>query len=358
MKRIVSVHLLNDYSGSPKVLMQLLKSWTKNGMDVHLFTSGGRKGFLSDIPNVKNHLFWYRFSSNALIRIVNFFLSQFFLMIKLLFFLKKDDIVYINTVLPFGAAIAGKLRGCKIIYHIHETSVKPKIFKNFLFGTAKMTADKIVFVSEYLLKQESLIKNQELLYNVLESDFAEKADLSRNLKKGIHVVLMICSLKFYKGIDEFLELAKRNSSYIFKLVVNATEQEIQEYFKDKEIPELLIIYPTQTDTHPFYQEASIILNLSHPDLWVETFGLTILEGIRYGLPAIVAPVGGVTELVENNKNGFLIDSKNTDELSEKLNYILNNPSVYQSFSEVSYEKSLLFSEVYFEKKALDIISNL
>ncbi len=327
-------------------------------MDVHLFTSGGRKGFLSDIPNVKNHLFWYRFSSNALIRIVNFFLSQFFLMIKLLFFLKKDDIVYINTVLPFGAAIAGKLRGCKIIYHIHETSVKPKIFKNFLFGTAKMTADKIVFVSEYLLKQESLIKNQELLYNVLESDFAEKADLSRNLKKGIHVVLMICSLKFYKGIDEFLELAKRNSSYIFKLVVNATEQEIQEYFKDKEIPELLIIYPTQTDTHPFYQEASIILNLSHPDLWVETFGLTILEGIRYGLPAIVAPVGGVTELVENNKNGFLIDSKNTDELSEKLNYILNNPSVYQSFSEVSYEKSLLFSEVYFEKKALDIISNL
>lgn len=358
MKRIVSVHLLNDYSGSPKVLMQLLKSWTKNGIDAHLFTSGGRKGFLSDIPKVKNHLFWYRFSSNALVRIFNFFLSQFFLMIQLLFFLKKNDIVYINTVLPFGAAIAGKLRGCKIIYHIHETSVKPKIFKKFIFGTAKMAADKIIFVSEYLLQQESLIKNQELLYNVLESDFAEKADLSRNLKKGIPVVLMICSLKIYKGIDEFLELAKRNSSYIFKLVVNATEQEIQEYFKDKEIPELLIIYPTQTDTHPFYQEASIILNLSHPDLWVETFGLTILEGMRYGLPAIVAPVGGVTELVENNKNGFLIDSKNTDELSEKLNYILNNPSVYQSFSEASYEKSLLFSEVYFEKKALDIISNL
>ena len=358
MKRIVSVHLLNDYSGSPKVLMQLLKFWTKNGMDVHLFTSGGTKGFLSDIPKVKNHLFWYRFSSNALIRIVNFFLNQFFLMIKLLFLLKKSDLVYINTVLPFGAAVAGKLKGCKIIYHIHETSVKPKIFKNFLFGTAKLTADKIVFVSEYLLKQESLINNQELLYNVLESDFAEKADLSRNLKKGIPVVLMICSLKIYKGIDEFLELAKRNSSYIFKLVVNATEHEIQEYFKDKEIPELLIIYPTQTDTHSFYQEASIILNLSHPDLWVETFGLTILEGMRYGLPAIVAPVGGVTELVEDNKNGFLVDSKNTDELSEKLNHILNNPSVYKSFSQASYEKSLLFYEGYFERKSLEIISNL
>ena len=221
-----------------------------------------------------------------------------------------------------------------------------------------MTADKIVFVSEYLLKQESLINNQELLYNVLESDFAEKADRFRNVEKEIPVVLMICSLKVYKGVDEFLELAKKNPSYIFKLVVNATEKEIQEYFKGKEIPKQLIIYPTQTDTHPFYQEASVILNLSHPDLWVETFGLTILEGMRYGLPAIVAPVGGVTELVEDNKNGFLIDSKHTNELSEKLNYILKDPSVYKSFSEASYEKSLLFSEAYFERKSLDIISNL
>ncbi|MDN5396074.1 MAG: glycosyltransferase, partial [Chryseobacterium sp.] len=189
MKRIVAIHLLNDYSGSPKVLMQLLKAWTKNGIDTHLFTSGGRTGFLSDIPNVKNHFFWYRFSPSSWARIANFFVSQFLLMIKLLFFLKKQDIVYINTVLPFGAAIAGKIKGCKIIYHIHETSVKPKIFKNFLFGMAKHTADKIVFVSEYLLQQESLIDDQVLLYNVLESDFTDQADQFQYVEKPVPIVL-------------------------------------------------------------------------------------------------------------------------------------------------------------------------
>ncbi|MDE5467971.1 hypothetical protein KRE47_07980 [Elizabethkingia meningoseptica] len=89
MKRIVAVHLLNDYSGSPKVLMQLLKIWTRNGFDTHLFTSGGRKGFLSDIPLVKTYSFWYHFSSNPLARLFNFFLSQFTLMMKLLFLYKK-----------------------------------------------------------------------------------------------------------------------------------------------------------------------------------------------------------------------------------------------------------------------------
>lgn len=358
MKRIVAIHLLNDYSGSPKVLMQLLKAWTKNGIETHLFTSAGRKGFLSDIPLVENHTFWYRFSANPLMRTFCFFLSQFFLMLKLLFFLKKNDLVYINTVLPFSAAIAGKLRGCKVIYHIHETSVKPKILKNFLFGIVKISANKVVYVSEFLMKQETLIQNQVLLYNVLERDFAEKADQFQKKENSEKVVLMICSLKIYKGVNEFFALAEKNPQFIFKLIVNASEKEIAEFFNKKEIPQNLKIYPTQTDTHPFYREASIILNLSHTDLWVETFGLTILEGMRYRLPAIVPPVGGVTELVQDGENGFLINSKNIDEVSEKLNYILNNQSVYEKFSNTSYQKSLLFSEEYFEKEAVQIVSNL
>lgn len=358
MERIVAIHLLNDFSGSPKVLMQLLKAWTKNDIEVHLFTSGGRKGFLSDVPLVQNHPFWYHFSENSVVRIFNFFLSQFLLILKLLFFLKRGDLIYINTVLPFGAAVAGKIRGCKIIYHIHETSVKPAIFKSLLFGIAKCTAHKVVFVSEFLMKQESLIKNQVLLYNVLEQAFVDKAEGFQFQENKTRVVLMICSLKDYKGVREFCTLAEKNSQYIFKLVVNASEKEIQEYFKGKQLSENLKIYPTQTDTHPFYREADLILNLSHTDQWVETFGLTILEGMRYGLPAIVPPIGGVTELVQNRENGFLIDSKNIDEISEKMNFLFKNPSVYQAFRMVSYQKSLLFTEEYFEKEAVAIVSSL
>ncbi|MDE5468037.1 glycosyltransferase family 4 protein [Elizabethkingia meningoseptica] len=216
----------------------------------------------------------------------------------------------------------------------------------------------MVFVSEFLLNQEALIQNQVILYNALESDFAKKADQFQNPEKTVKIVLMICSLKMYKGVNEFFLLAQKNPQYIFKLVVNASENEIKSYFLGKEMPKNLKIYPTQTDTHPFYQEASIILNLSHPDLWVETFGLTVLEGMRYKLPALVPPIGGVTELVEDDKNGFRINSKNSHELSEKLNFILNNPSVYETFSNASYQKSLKFSDKYFEKEAVKIVSNL
>lgn len=359
MNRIVAIHLLNDYSGSPKVLMQLLKIWTGKDIEAHLFTSGGSKGFLSDLPKVTRHLIWYRFSQNPLIKICNFFISQLILAIRLLLFLRREDIIYINTVLPFGAAIAGKLRGCRIIYHIHETSIKPAIFKDFLFGIAKLTASKGVFVSDYLMKKEPLVKSQVLLYNVLEREFTEKADQSHSRKaqeKAEPIILMICSLKSYKGVDEFIKLAEINSTYIFKLVLNASQKEIDAYFKGKTLPDHLKMYPTQTDTHSFYREASIIVNLSRPDEWVETFGLTILEGMRYRLPAIVPPVGGITELVNENKNGFLINSADVYELSGKIHYLMCNEDIYQSFSDSAYQKSLQFSEAYFEETCLKIIS--
>ena len=67
--RVIAAHLLNDYSGSPKVLMQLLKGWTKNNIETHLYTCSGREGFLSDIPKVNNHFYWYKFAKNPFVRL-------------------------------------------------------------------------------------------------------------------------------------------------------------------------------------------------------------------------------------------------------------------------------------------------
>ncbi|WP_298118722.1 glycosyltransferase family 4 protein [Flavobacterium sp.] len=355
--RVIAVHLLNDYSGSPKVLMQLLKGWTKNNIETHLFTCSGRDGFLSDIPKVSNHFYWYQFAKNPFIRLGFLSISQIILAFKLFFFLKKTDVLYVNTVLPFGAGIIGKIKGCKVIYHIHETSMKPKILKKFLFGIVSWSATEVVYVSNFLANKEPTKNKKSVLYNVLEKSFVEQANLSFTTEKTEKIVLMICSLKAYKGVNEFLKLALLNSKFTFKLVVNASQTEIDNYFKNDIIPTNLLVYPTQKDTHLFYKEASVLVNLSDINLWVETFGLTVLEGMAYGLPAIVPPIGGVVELVDEGKNGFLIDSKKYTLISEKLNTILSNPSLYNAISKNAIEKSQFFGEDYFENESIRILSN-
>ncbi|WP_194139571.1 glycosyltransferase family 4 protein [Flavobacterium hungaricum] len=353
--RVIAVHLLNDYSGSPKVLKQLLTGWAKRDIELHLYTCSGREGFLSGLPDVKYNFYWYRFMKNSVLRLLFFMTSQFLLAFKLLFSLKKNDVVYINTVLPFGAAIAGKIRGNKVIYHVHETSMKPLLLKKFLFGVLDLFANEVVYVSNFLADKEPVNIQKTVIYNVLEEDFVKSAFASKRTDKQEKIILMLCSLKAYKGVDQFLKLAQANSKYLFKLVLNASVLEINNYFKHVKIPENLCIYPTQTDTHLFYREASVVLNLSDPKLWVETFGLTILEAMAYGLPAIVPPVGGVTELVTEGKNGYLIESSRIDQISDKLHELFENKELYRSMSCSAVELSKEYSLELFEKKSAEII---
>lgn len=354
--KVFACHLLNDYSGSPKVLMQLAKGWAKTGIEVIVVTCSGRTGFLSDIPDVKYKYYWYKWASNPMLRLFNLVLSQLFLFFKVLFLAKRNDIVYINTVLPFGAAIAGKLKNCKVIYHIHETSIKPEILKRILFGIVRLCASDVVYVSKYLSEQEKVnTAVNHILYNSIEGEFYSKAIASKHINSQNKCVLMISSLKTYKGVFEFVELARLNSKFDFNLVVNAKQEEIDVFFSKSNLPQNLNIFPTQTNTHPFYNRADVVINLSRPDGWVETFGLTILEAMAYGIPTIIPPVGGITELVVDDENGFLVDSRDLNKLSLKLNEILENTTMYTKMKFNALKRIKQYCESEFILKSVAIL---
>lgn len=353
--RIFAAHLLNDYSGSPKVLMQLINGWQKEGHQVYLLTSAGREGFLSNLAEVNTHTFWYKLAKNPYLRLIYLCWSQILLFGKLLTKLKIDDIVYVNTVLPFGAAIAGKLKGCQVIYHIHETSIKPLIFKKTLFYIISKTADKVIYVSKYLADNEPINQVKSyVLYNAIPKTFISQAKSFKNSKSKCQNALMVCSLKEYKGVHEFVSLAKDNSHLNFRLVLNATQKEVSDFFEASNI-ENLQLFATQTNLHPHYQWADAILNLSRPDGWIETFGLTIIEGMAYGLPAIVPPVGGITELIESGENGFQVDSRERELLNKTLVNLFQNTTAYNDFSKAAYHKLASFTEAQFLHKSQSIL---
>jgi glycosyltransferase involved in cell wall biosynthesis len=355
--RIIAAHLLNDYSGSPKVLMQLLKGWVKKDFTVELYTCSQRDGFLSELEGVSYSFFKYKWAANPIVRLINLLISQFYLCRGILKTAKKEDIVYVNTVLPFGAALAGKIKGCRVIYHLHETSVKPAILKSFLFGMVKYCAQEVIYVSEYLASQEPFNNmRSHVLHNAIDDVFLKEAQLCAKANQGLNNILMVCSLKEYKGVDEFLRLATLLPTKAFKLVLNASKQEIDAFFNERIIPENVIILPTQSNVHPFYQWADLTLNLSNIDRWVETFGLTIIEGMAYGNPAIVPPIGGVTEIVKEGQNGALINSKNIEEISYRIAVWSSDLSYFEELRKAARDTIALFNEETFISKNIKIIN--
>lgn len=360
IKKITFIHLLNDYSGSPLVLSNVVRGIKDAGYDCTVITSGNSVGFLSDIEGVSYSFFNYKFNPNKWVRLVLFFWTQLIIFFKIIKKRNDKSIIYINTLLPFGAALGAMLTGQKVIYHIHEISLRPLILKRFLKWIATLSSDYSIYVSDHLRQNEQL-KNikSATIHNALSDLFKETADTYKVAKQGKNeqfTVLMLCSLKAYKGVNEFVELSRRLPQIHFNMVINSDQVSIDDFFQSTNLPANLQLFSSQKNVHPFYQKAHLILNLSHPEQWVETFGMTLLEGMHYGLPCIAPPVGGPVEIVEDAINGFLIDQRNLDAVADKIIQLSKDQSLYQTFSKNAFSRSREFNFEAKIKEIMDILS--
>jgi len=360
MKKIIFVHLLNDYSGSPLVLSTAIRHFLSQGLAVELVTCSGGEGFLSGIEGVRYRLFPYQFHENKWKRTLALLRSQVAMFFKILAHAKVGTVVYVNTLLPFGAAMAGFLLRKKVVYHLHETTVNPPFLKAFLKKTANICATEAIYVSQFLLEQEPLPGvPSRVVHNCLPKDFVKKAEthLSANpTKTGPFTVLMLCSLKAYKGVGEYVQLAERLPDLRFVLVLNTSYENIQQYFEGQSLPENLVLFPAQKDVHFFYREAHLVVNLTNPAHCVESFGMTLLEAMSYGIPVIAPPVGGPVELVQDGFNGYRIDQRDLPLLSELVSQILDFEEAYQRLSENARVFSKQFSEQRFGNSLTSVVS--
>ena len=355
MATIHAFHLLNDFSGSPKVLRQALRGLADAGHPVDLYTSQAGVGFLSDIPGVRTLDNRYHFVSFIPWRLVVLLYSQLYVVLAGWRRVRRGDTVYVNTLLPFGGAMLGFLRGARVIYHLHETSVSPEFFKRFLLLWVRWCASEVIYVSDFLARQEPLNVKHHVVWNAIPDEFLRRAADAPAPAGNVQNVLLIASLKRYKGIDEYVALARYCPELEFELVVNATTADIAAYFAQQQLPGNLTVYPAQQDVHPFYRRADVVLNLSRPDEWVETFGLTALEGMVYGRPVIVPPAGGIAEIVPDGRAGFHYSGRETAAIASRLREWAADPVQYRRFSAGAREQAMQFTEPRFLARIVRIV---
>jgi len=358
--RIIFVHLLNNFSGSPRVLKDTIEALSQK-YEYLLITSKG-PGVLSQIPN--SIFFNYDWSKKKVITLLRFAYAQGYIFFYVLFFTKKKDIIFINTMQPAIAAVAAKIKGIPVIFHIHESHNSQKFFGNLYVRIRRLTQPKEIFVSNYIASKEGINKkNSIIIHNPISKIFIESAREHKYnpLNDGKFNVLMICSLRDYKGIPEFMEICNKLleiKMIHFDLVLDASSNDIQQYFTGTGIPENISIHPKTNNPENFYKKASLLLNLSRPDQWIESFGLTIVEAMTFGIPCIVPNIGGPIEIIDDKVNGFHLSCYDLEAIINKIIELSNDYTTCMFLSNNAKSKSLTFAPQVYEKKINDFIYQL
>ena len=74
-----------------------------------------------------------------------------------------------------------------------------------------------------------------------------------------------------------------------------------------------------------------------------------MESQMYGTPVIGADIGGIPELIQNNKTGVLFESGNTNELISAIRGLWNDEDKIKAMSENCADVEFDTIEQYYDK---------
>lgn len=331
-----------DYGSTGKIMLQIAEEARKNGNTVTTFS----RKWNNNKHKTNNHIYFGSFFENAVHHILAEVtgLSEcfsFFGTLSLISSLKKikPDIIhlhnlhgwYINLPLLFKYI---KTYNIKIVWTLHDCwsftghcphfdiaecykwetgcyacpqyKAYPKsLFDNskFMYGLKKkwFTGVKnmtIVTPSEWLagLVKQSFLKDYPVkvinngidlnTFKPTESDFMEKY----NIKNKYTVLGVAFGWGERKGLDVFIELAKRLDNDKYQIVLVGTNEET-----DKLLPENIIsIHRTQNQTElaKIYTAADVFANPTRED----NYPTVNMESIACGTPVVTFDTGGSPEI--------------------------------------------------------------
>ena len=248
---------------------------------------------------------------------------RYYLSLKICKLIKqnKTDIVIANDgfFVPFF-----KMKNSLRIWHL-DLPKKEKRFSRF---------DTLVILSsKQLLEWQKYHKNIKVIPNFLPFIPEKKANLSQK------VVLSVGRLTKEKGFFRLIEiwdLVQKQEKYKdWKLHIVGSgklEQEIKNRIKEKNLQDCIELKPFTKEIEKEYLSASIYVMTS----FFEGFGMVLIEAGSYALPCIAFDINtGPSDIIENEKTGFLIKDNELEEFASKLCFLMDNENLKEQMGKAA-----------------------
>ena len=162
--------------------------------------------------------------------------------------------------------------------------------------------------------------------DILDRPLSAEEKLLYKKKLGLpdnKMILYVGQFIERKGIDILLKsISNWDEKYTLVLVGGKKENEYLQKFSQYISDNISIVeFKLKDELSDYYKAADLFVLPTRYDIW----GLVINEAMAYGIPVITTDkcVSGL-ELIENELNGYITETENTNQLASKINRILSD----------------------------------
>jgi len=338
----------DQLGGTEKQLLLLL-----NNLDLTKFTP--YLCMFKDQPLSKNMLpdiehYYFKFDTYySLNNWLNFF--------KFASFLKREKIDIVQTHFRDGmilGVIAARIAGIRNIVYARRSMqywlIKRELFLLKLFNPfIKRVLANSLNLKAFINEVEGVPNSKiDVVYNGIDNILFHSKNNNPNAEYFKHfkiepdssVVVLVGNLRPVKGIDVFIKSAKyilEEISTVYFLVIGDGDekQKLSNLAADLNIQDRIIFAGKRDDIPSILTICDIGVSSSHS----EGLSNSIIEYMTSGLPVICTDVGGNNELVEENKNGYLVLPNEPKQMARALLKLLENKSLANSMGKESKKRS-------------------
>lgn len=270
-------------------------------------------------------------------KIINYVSIYISFLYNLIF--KKFDLAYIHFfgfyAIPFIWTL--KLFGKKTVVNIHGSDLlAASKLTNSLQQKTLSFIDLIILPSKYFEKKlyerlPQINKDKVYIYpsGGINATVFHKQDRKKLLEKhnlrDIFTIGYVSHINNNKGWYEFIKAIEKFKVEIepeIQVLIVGTgqnEKEFNEVLANSNIKEVTTRYKKLTQT-----ELSEIFNMMNiyifPTKENESLGLVGLESMSCGVPVIGTNIGGLTSYIDNEKDGYLVNVGDIDNIYKKLKF--------------------------------------
>lgn len=313
---------------------------------------------------------------NSVSEIGNLSFKKFFHFLLIVFrllnllFSKKFDLVYFPIV-PYGISFLRdsiivfilKLFNKKIIFHMHGKGIQKNYVKHKLIYDYVFNNTSSIILSNFLSYDLKFLNTKlYVLNNGIENYPKSKKTKQYEKIKILYVSNFILEKGVLDLIDSISLINDIDVNFELNLVGNFTNEISEEYLRSKikslnlsEIINLVGPMYGQQKNDIFSESHLFVFPTYYPN---ECFPLVLLEACQFSLPIISTFEGAIPDIVTDNYNGYLVEQRNIEELSNKILEVITDKKKMILFSNNANEK---FHSTYtlqkFENNLLKILKS-